>query len=146
MGYRIGRIFTAALLIMMSSVVESRGECVGSSVKIDDAGRKFAVILPAGSGMEAQSFDDIGCAVLSRNGECASRQSMFDTNAVVYDYQTAERLPAEKAYFVLRTGITTPQGYGIVAFKDKAEAVRFSSGHGNGKVVKWFELVDEPLK
>jgi len=33
-------------------------------------------------------------------------------------------------------------GFGIVAFGDKAE--RLSLGHGTGKVVKWYELVDAP--
>lgn len=121
-------------------------ECASANVKITDALKKFSVVLSGASGMEAQSFDDIGCAVLSRNGECATRQGMFDSNAKVVDYATGEELPAEKAFFVIKTDVKSPQGYGIVAFKDKALAEKFSAEHGKGKVVKWFELVDEKLK
>lgn len=123
----------------------SAAECDGG-VKIDEATRKFSVVLQKVSGMEDQTFDDIGCAVVSRNGECATRQGMFDSNAVVIDYATGEQVPAEKAFFVLKTGIATPKGFGIVAFKDKGQAQSFSAAHGSGKVVKWFELVDERLK
>ena len=98
------------------------------------------------SGMESQNFNDIGCAVISRNGECATRQGIFDGGAATYDYVSGEQVPVEKAYFVLKTDVKTPGGFGIVAFKDKAEAEKFSAGHGKGKVVKWFELVDEKLK
>jgi len=122
------------------------GECDSGNAKIEEANRKFAVILPTMSGMEAQSFDDIGCGVISRNGECATRQGMFDSNAMVHDYLSGEQIPAEKAFFVLRTNVKTPRDFGIVAFKDKAEADKFSAAHGRGRVVKWFELVDEKLK
>lgn len=121
-------------------------ECAGANVKITDALKRFSVVLSGASGMEAQSFDDIGCAVLSRNGECATRQGMFDSNAMVVDYATGEELKAEKAFFVIKTDVKTPKSYGIVAFKDKAQAETFSAEHGKGKVVKWFELVDEKLK
>jgi nitrous oxide reductase accessory protein NosL len=71
---------------------------------------------------------------------------MFDSNAVTYDHSTGEQVPVEKAYFVLRTDVKTPRGYGIVAFKDKAQAEAFSAAHGKGKVVKWYQIVDETLK
>ena len=119
-------------------------ECAGTNTKITDGIRKFSVIVP--KGMENQAFDDIGCGVVSRNNECATRQMLFDSNAVVVDYTSGEELPAEKAFFVLRTDIQTPKGFGIVAFKDKARAEKFSAEHGKGKIVRWFELVDEKLK
>jgi nitrous oxide reductase accessory protein NosL len=133
------------LLLFALSPASVAGDCDGAA-KIDEAGRKFAVFLPKVSEMAAQSFDDIGCAVLARNEECAMRQSLFDSNAMVHDYLSGEQLPAEKAYFVLRTGVRTPRAFGIAAFKDRAEAEKFSAAHGRGTVVKWFELVDEKLK
>ncbi len=134
------------LLASILAVVPAMADECSSGATIDEAGKRFSVVTNKVSGMEAQSFNDIGCAVLSRNGECATRQGMFDDNAVVYDYATGEQVKADKAYFVLKTGVPTPRGYGIVAFKDKAEAEKFSAAHGKGKVVKWFELVDEKLK
>ena len=134
------------VLAVVLSAVSFAGECGAGSASINETNRKFAVILPAMSGMEAQSFDDIGCGVLSRNGECATRQGMFDSGAVTYDYATGAEIPVEKAFFVLRTDVMTPRDFGIVAFKDRAEAEKFSAAHGKGKVVKWFELVDEKLK
>lgn len=137
--------FLAYLAVLMISLTgaASGEEC---SSKIDEAGKKFSVVLRYVSGMESQSFNDIGCAVVSRNGECATRQGIFDGGAAAYDYPSGEEVPVEKAYFVLKTDVKTPAGYGIIAFRDKAEAEKFSAGHGKGKVVKWWELVDEKLK
>ncbi len=136
-------ISLSALLLAASPA--AAGEC-SPHATIDEAGKRFSVVTGTVSGMEAQSFSDIGCAVVSRNGECATRQGMFDDNAVVYDYATGDQVRADKAYFVLKTGVATPEGYGIVAFTDKAGAEKFSATHGKGKVVRWFELVDEHLK
>ncbi len=142
----VSRLLVLPMLLLACGLSSAAGQECSSQAKIDDAGRRFSVMTGKSSGMEAQSFNDIGCAVVSRNSECATRQGMFDDNAVVFDFSTGEQIRADKAYFVLRTGIATPQGYGIVAFKDRAEAEKFSAAHGKGKVVKWFELVDEKLK
>lgn len=147
MGYRAIQVIVLSGLIVSASAGTSWAECGSSRMKIDDNNRKFSVVVPRSSGLGGeQSYDDIGCAVADRNGECATRQGMFDSAAVVYDYLTGEELPAEKAYFALKTDVKTPQGFAIVAFKDKAEAEKFSAAHGKGKVVKWFELIDEKLK
>jgi hypothetical protein len=135
-------LFVLTLGFLASAMAD---DCEDTS-KIGDSEKKFSVVLSNVSGMEPQSFNDIGCAVISRNGECATRQSMFDGGAVTYDYQSGEQLPVEKAYFAMKTDVKTPKGFGIVAFKDKAEAEKFSAAHGKGKIVKWFEIVDEKLK
>ena len=119
--------------------------CSQSNMMINEANRKFSAFLPNVSGMGPSSYDDIGCAVASRNSECATRQMTFDSNAVVYDYVTEEAVLAEKAFFVLTPDVRTPMGYGIVAFKEKARAENFAAEHGKVKVVRWFELVDEKL-
>jgi hypothetical protein len=121
--------------------------CPSGSVKITEENKRFSVLVPKSSGLGSdQSYDDIGCAVLARNEECAMRQSMFDSAAMVYDHFTGAEFPAEKMYFVLKTDVKTPRGIGIVAFGDKADADKFSSAHGKGKVIKWFELVDEKIQ
>jgi hypothetical protein len=140
---------TLPLAVLMPAVLASpvqAQECKSMSAALAHQAKKFAVVVPRTAGMEAQAYDDIGCGVVSRNSECATRQGIFDSNALVYDYLTEEQVPAEKAYFVLGTDVRTPRGYGIVAFKDREKAGQFSAGHGGGKVVRWFELVDEKLK
>jgi copper chaperone NosL len=120
--------------------------CPVCNMQVADADKKFSAYLPNVSGMGPSTFDDIGCAVQSRNSECAMRQTTFDSNAVVYDFVTGEPVPAEKAFFAFKSTLKTPMGYGIVAFKDKTQAETFAAGHGKVKVVKWFELVDMKLQ
>jgi len=119
--------------------------CSVCNMSISEAGKKFSVVLPNVKGMGPSSYDDIGCAVISRNGECATRQMTFDSNAIVYDHLTGEAVPAEKAFFAFKSSFRTPMGYGIVAFKDKGQAETFAAEHGKVKVVMWFELVDLKL-
>ena len=135
---------SAALVFAAGSAIAD--ECADTHVKITESVKKFSVLMSGATGMETRSFDDIGCAITNRNNECATRQMLFDGHAAVVDYASGEELPAEKAFFVLKTDVQTPRGFGIVAFKDKNQAEQFSAGHGKGKVVRWFELVDEKLK
>jgi hypothetical protein len=136
----------AVLMLTVLAVPVLAQECKSISAALAHQQKKFSVVVPRSPGMEAQAYDDIGCGVVSRNNECATRQGTFDSNAVVYDYLTEEEVPAEASYFVLGTDVRTPQGYGIVAFKDREQAVTFSAEHGGVKVIRWFELVDERLK
>jgi len=108
-------------------------------------GKKLAVIMPKAPGMEASSYNDIGCAVRARNEECATRQGMFDSNAKAHDYRTGEEIAVEKAFFVLTKDLRTPAGYGVAAFKEQAQADAFAVEH-KAKVVKWYQIVDEKLK
>lgn len=119
--------------------------CSVCNMKVSQEGKNFSVVLPNVSGMGPSSFCDIGCAVRSRNDECATRQMTFDSNAIVYDLATGEAVPAEKAFFAFKSSFRTPMGYGIVAFKDKVQAEKFAAEHGKVNVVRWFELVDMKL-
>ena len=125
---------------------QSSAACSQCKNRISEAEKKFSVVLPKLPGMGPSSYDDIGCAVISRNNECATRQMVFDGSAVVHDYLTSAEVPVETAYFVFKADVATPRGYGIVAFKDKGQAEKFAAEHGKGKVLRWFELVDENLK
>jgi len=120
--------------------------CSECNMKITEKNKKFSVVLPSVKGMGPSSYDDVGCAVGSRNKECATRQMTFDSNAVVYDHVTGEAVPAEKAFFAFKSSAWTPMGYGIVAFKDRGEAEKFAAEHGKVKVVTWSELVDMKLQ
>lgn len=143
-------LLSLALIIAMVAAVRADDKikpsvCSVCNMKISEAERKFSVVLPNAEGMGPASYDDIGCAVMSRNSECATRQTTFDRIAIVYDFVSGEQVPAEKAFFAFKTSFRTPMGYGIVAFKDKARAEKFAAEHGKVNVVKWFELVDERL-
>lgn len=141
--------FLFALLVSAGAAFAAEAQktpaCAQCNMKVTDAEKKVSVYLPNVSGMGPSHFCDIGCAVQSRNNECATRQMTFDSNAVVHDFLTGEALPAENAFFAFKSTFRTPMGYGIVAFKDKAEAEKFAAEHGKVKVIRWFELVDEKL-
>lgn len=144
--------FLLSFVLIVAMVAAGRADdekkppiCSVCNMKISEAGKIHSVALPSVSGMGPSSYCDIGCAVISRNAECATRQSTFDSNAVVYDFVTGDAVPAEKAFFAFKSGAWTPMGYGIVAFKDKAQAEKFAAERGKVKVVKWFELVDMKL-
>jgi copper chaperone NosL len=138
-------ILLLATLTVYAAEQKKAAVCSYCNMMINEADRKFTVTLPHVSGMGPSSYDDIGCAIMSRNSEYATNQVVFDSNAVVYDYLTAEAIPAEKAFFAFRSNVRTPMGYGIVAFKDKAQAEKFAAEYGKVKVLRWFELVDVKL-
>jgi copper chaperone NosL len=143
-------LFSSVLMVTMVTAGRADDQkkpaaCSVCNMKVSEAGKKFSVVLPNVSGMGPASFCDIGCAIISRNGECATRQMTFDGNAIVYDLLTGETVLAEKAFFAYKSSFRTPMGYGIVAFKDKVQAEKFAAEHGKVKVVRWFELVDLKL-
>jgi len=64
---------------------------------------------------------------------------------VVTDYNTAEPINAEEAYFVYGVGaITSPAGDDLPAFKSKEEAEKFSKQY-DGKRVMSFDQVSNAL-
>ena len=138
----------ASLLSLPAAAQDQKTSAACSQCKntINAAAKKFSVVMPKVPPMSSSAYDDIGCAVIARNNECATRQMTFDGNAIAHDYLTSVEVPVEAAYFVLKTDVSSPRGYGIVAFRNKGEAEKFSAEHGKGKVIRWFELVDENLK
>jgi copper chaperone NosL len=138
-------ILLLATLTAYAAELKKAAVCAQCNMKVADNEKKVSAYLPNIKGMGPSHYCDIGCAVQSRNNECATRQMVFDGNAVVYDLFTGEAVPAEKAFFAFKSSFRTPMGYGIVAFKDKAEAEKFALGHGKVRVIRWFELVDEKL-
>jgi len=143
------RIFTLIIigaLTMNALTLAGETSCTKCSMKFNEAGKKFSVIMPKVPSMEGSSFDDIGCAVVWRNGECAIRQTTFDSNAFTFDYLSGEQVALENAFFVVETGVKTPMSYDIIAFKDKPAAEKQVKTSCKGKIYKLFELVDLPLK
>ncbi|MDH4162064.1 MAG: nitrous oxide reductase accessory protein NosL [Nitrospirota bacterium] len=141
---RLLRVLAIGFILAALTNAAEAAECKSAAATLSDEVKKFSLVVP--KGMEYRAYDDIGCALISRDEECASRQMLFDSNAVVVDYLSGEELPVGTAYFVFKTDVRTPRGFGILAFKDKSQAEKFAADHGKGKVMKWFELVDENLK
>jgi copper chaperone NosL len=145
----IAGVVVLLFLLSLTAAAQDRSSgpsCSQCNNRLSEAEKRFSVVLKKIPGMGPSSYDDIGCAVISRNSECATRQMMFDGSSVAHDYLTASEVPVETAYFVFKTDVSTPRGYGIVAFKDKAQAEQFAAEQGKGKVIRWFELVDERLE
>jgi copper chaperone NosL len=118
--------------------------CNKCNMKIPDAGKKYSVTLT--EGIEPMAFDDIGCSMLWRDGECAMRMSAFDSNARVYDYLTGEPVVIENAFFAYGPEIKTPMGYGIIAFKTREQAAAAAAQSGKAKVLTYLELTSLTLK
>ncbi|MFN3479487.1 MAG: nitrous oxide reductase accessory protein NosL [Thermodesulfovibrionales bacterium] len=91
-------------------------------------------------------FDDIGCALLWRDQQCATMQDSFDSNAITHDYYTSERVNMSDAFYVIDSGVKTPMGYGILAFKTKGEAERFTKESKKGRILSYQELLTIKLK
>lgn len=111
--------------------------CKRCNMHLVAADKKFSVTIA--EGIEASAFDDIGCALLWREGECAMRTSAFDSNARVYDYETGEPVVIEQAYFVHGAGLKTPMGYDLAAFKKKEHAEKLKKEKGKGEVITFNE-------
>lgn len=139
-------LLVACFLVLPAGAAEKPKPtiCKQCNMKIADADKKFAVYVMAG--IEPTAFNDIGCAVIWYNNECAMRQSAFDSNAVAHDFTTEEPVPMEKAFYVMGPGIKTPKGYGIAAFKSREQAEKFAVEQGAGKVVPYNELTVMKLK
>jgi hypothetical protein len=70
-----------------------------------------------------KAFDEPGCMIRHRAEDlCAMEQIEFDEKATVVDYNTGKEVPFGKAFFAKSAGIKTPNGYGIAAFTDRADA------------------------
>lgn len=112
--------------------------CSVCNMAIDESARRFSVIDTKSN--DKVAFDDIGCALLWRQEQCASKELSFNSNAAVFDYYSGEPVAIEDAVFVVDSGAKTPMGYGIIAFKDKQSAERFIKETGKGKAVAYGTL------
>ncbi len=84
---------------------------------------------------ETRRFDDVGGMLLFHN-ERQEEVAVF----WVHDYETEEWLKADQAFFVMSDALTTPMGFGIVAFADKARAEELAA-QTQGMVMTFEELV-----
>ena len=76
------------------------------------------------AGGEVYKFDDIGCLESFRK----ERPDVAPAAVYVRDYESKSWLGVARATIV-RTGVATPMGSGMVAFPDSSKARAFAAGH-----------------
>lgn len=143
------RVFLLLALVFITSGAQAAPKeaptvCKKCDGKISAENGKFSVTCT--EGLEASAWDDIGCAMAWRDGECAMRMSAFDSNALVHDYHTGEPIKIELAFFVKGGGVKTPKDHDIAAFKSKEGAVAFKKNQEQGKVLTYLELCEMQWK
>ena len=79
-------------------------------------------------------FDDIGCMV-----RFVQTQHIPIHKVWVHDYTSATWVPAETAQFIRTQSVTTPMGYGVIAFADPSAAQAWQGAHG-GMTLTWSQL------
>lgn len=105
-------------------------EDICSTCRMAVSDERFAAEIIDDNG-EVFKFDDVGCMLSFRTAhrECAA------AGLFVKDYETRQWIPYERAV-VIRAGLRSPMGSGIVAFADSSGARRFtrerSPGGSNG--------------
>lgn len=118
--------------------------CATCNMRISDENIRFSV--SDTKSLQKVMFDDIGCALLWRDQQCATMQDSFDSNAITHDYYTSEAVNVSDAFYVIDSGVKTPMGYGILSFKTKDDAERFVIDQKKGKVLSYQELLLIKLK
>lgn len=86
---------------------------------------------------QGRRFDDIGCMLIYQN----KRQENV-ANFWVADYQNQEWINANRAYLVKSDSLTTPMGFGIVAFASKPDAGKIVQEY-RGRIEPFAELLKE---
>jgi len=102
---------------------------------------KFAAYIPEGK--RPRGFHDLGSMLTWRNKQCMSTTMDLDENLIVRDYDTCEEVEIGNAFFLVRSGIETPHGYGVVAFKTREGAERHQADAPGSRVLDYESLLDE---
>lgn len=63
-----------------------------------------------------------------------------------YDYHTSEPVRLSDAFYVIQSGVNTPMGYGIIAFKNRNRAEGFLKESKKGRILSYQELLRIKLK
>lgn len=112
-------------------IVYGRDICTRCGMIIEDERFAAAYVTPAG---EARIFDDIGDMLVHQAEKGEAVHAYW-----VHDYETAEWLRAEDAFFVLTADIHTPMGYGLVALAEEGQATAVAL-RAQGTVMSFVEL------
>lgn len=96
--------------------------CDECSMIINEA--RFAASYVTTTG-DVRRFDDIG-GMLAHDAKTAEDVHIY----WVHDFISETWLDAEKAAFVLDSGVNSPMGWGVVAFADQERARTYIAEHG----------------
>jgi nitrous oxide reductase accessory protein NosL len=107
-----------------------RDVCVQCGMIITE--EKFAAAYTLDNGTE-KSFDDVGGLLLHQR---STGDTLNLDNTWVHDYETAEWVDVQNAYFVATLSVSTPMGHSVLAFSDEASAEAFASSV-DGEVLRW---------
>lgn len=144
---RISHVAMACLLWLVPVIGASAGDelskCGESGILLGEETKRFSVT--QSNVAKPVSYNDIGCAMIWRDNQCTAIQTTFDSTAVAVDYLDGEEIPIDKAYFVRGSGVETPMGYGVIAFKSKERAERFVAEHPEGTVLTYEDLLKVPF-
>jgi len=91
-------------------------------------------------------FDDIGCAVIWRNLQCALDQHTFDSKATVRDFNDLSSVLMSEAVYVINKNLRSPIGFGIAAFRNMNSAKAFIKEKGTGKLMIYKEVIRLDLR
>lgn len=95
-------------------IIYGQDVCVECNMIINEARFAASYVTTAG---DVRLFDDIG-DMLAHDAKMSEAVHIF----WVHDYETEEWLNAKKATFVLDRGVSSPMGWGVVAFAEEAAA------------------------
>lgn len=87
-------------------------------------------------------FDDIGCL----HKYVGEHKEENIVESFVQDSGTKEWVTLKDATYVDAMNVSTPMGYGVHAFKDKAAAEKFIQEKGTGKVMTYEQLQQHEWK
>ena len=138
---KIGKqVFAVLAAVMMAASSLHAGDIVGNTCAVCGkvvSDTRFAAVMEEDSKM--RYFNDIGCAVKYLKGKCTSESRECDFSMRVFDYDSAEPVHIRAAYYLQSRKIKTPNGSGIVAFKEEKNAAGFLKAKGLQKKVLDFE-------
>lgn len=130
-------LFLMIFLVPLIHAEEITGrKCTTCGKVISD--KRFSAVMEEGA--KVRYFDDIGCAVQYLKGKCPIGSKECDFTVRVFDYDTVEPVHIRAAYYVQSSKIRTPDGSGIVAFKEKKHAESFLKANGLKDVLDFEDL------
>ena len=115
-------------------IIEGRSVCAECGMIIDDVRMAAAWRLPDGT---SKVFDDIGGMLVDgyKNDELSA------AGRWAFDYGTGDAVPVGSASFVASGDLSTPMGWGVVAYVREQDALDLAVSL-NGHVLSWEGLVN----
>ena len=117
--------------------------CARCKMIISEEGFSSQFTLPGG---EVRKFDDLGCMIhYVSHGEPGEVERNEIKSYYVRDYSSGEWIDGASAYYVGSKNITTPMGYGIIAFGDIGSANQHAEKE-NGTMLGGFQDAESALR